>query len=195
MRKLLLLIFSILLTTTLSFADDVNYSDAFQVGQQSSEKAFSGQKAITDSKFKKTIEMLKERQLSAKQKRERNRVVPLSPASSEEHLREFSHISDGDDISHTMTVMIPVSAYTDYGQLVTPGFYKLSCKKMSNNQYVLQLTQDTNTVFTVKAQNTPEDLEQETINFCNAELNENEKTIKLIYGNLGLNLVGYIYIK
>ncbi|MBR6163132.1 hypothetical protein IKQ26_04480 [bacterium] len=195
MRKIIVVFFALFLTTSLSYGDDVNYSDAFQVGQMNSEKAFSGQKAITDSKFKKTIEMLKERQLSAKQKKERNRVVPLSPAASEEHLREFSHISDGDDISHTLTVMIPVSAYTDYGQLITPGFYKLSCKKLSNNQYVLQLTQDTDTVFTVKAKSTPEDLNQETINFCNAELSEENKTIKLIYGNLGLNLVGYIYIK
>lgn len=195
MKKYIWAIFIIFLASSPVFADDVNYSDAFQVGQQSSEKAFEGQKAITDGKFRKTIDMLKERQLSAKQRRERNRVVPLSPAASEEHLREFSHISDGDDISHTLTVMIPVSAYTDYGQLVTPGFYKLSCKKLSNNEYVLQLTQDSTTVYTVKAKNTPEDLNQETINFCNAELNEDEKTIKLIYGNLGLNLVGYIYIK
>ncbi len=195
MKKFIWVIFIIFFASSSVFADDVNYSDAFQVGQQSSEKAFDGQKAITDGKFKKTIEMLKERQLSAKQRRERNRVIPLSPAASEEHLREFSHISDGDDISHTLTVMIPVSAYTDYGQLVPPGFYKLSCKKLSNNEYVLQLTQDSTTVYTVKAKNTHDDLNQETINFCNAELIEDGKTIKLIYGNLGLNLVGYIYIK
>jgi len=170
-------------------------SDAFIEGQKVMQEGFSGQKAVTDGKFKKTIDMLKERQLSAKQKRERNRVVPLSPAASEEHLKEFSNIADGNDISHTLTVMIPVQAYTDYGQLIQPGYYKLSCKKTSENKYVLQLTQDSNTVYTVMAENTPEDLNQETINFCNAELSKDEKSIKLVYGNLGLNLVGYIYIK
>lgn len=190
-RYIILLIFLIFLVPT-AFGDD---SDAFMAGQKVMQEGFSGQKAVTDGKFHKTIEMLKERQLSAKQKRERNRVVPLSPAASEEHFKEFSHISDGNDISHTLTVMIPVAAYTEFGQLIQPGYYKLSCKRMSDNRYVLQLTQDSDTVYTVLAENTPEDLNQETINFCNAELSKDEKSIRLIYGNLGLNLIGYIYIK
>lgn len=195
MGKFKLLILLILfLFPAVSFAEDSS-SDAFMNGQKVMRDGFEGQKAVTDGKFQRTIEMLKERQLSNKQKRERNRVKPLSPAASEEHLKNFTNISDGNDISHTLTVMIPVSAYTEFGDLIPPGYYKLSCKKMSDNRYVLQLTQDSDTVFTVLAQNTKEDLNQETINFCNAELSKDEKTIKLIYGNLGLNLVGYIYIK
>ncbi len=191
-RFVFIFLFLIFLLPT-AFGDDS--SDAFGNGQKVMQEGFSGQKAVTDGKFHKTIEMLKERQLSAKQKRERNRVVPLSPAASEEHFKEFSHISDGKDISHTLTVMIPVAAYTEFGQLIQPGYYKLSCKRMSDNKYVLQLTQDSDTVYTILAENTPEDLNQETINFCNAELSEDEKSIRLIYGNLGLNLIGYVYIK
>lgn len=192
--KRILLILTILMFP-MSYCENINTSDAFMSGQKVMQNGFNGQKAVTDSKFKKTIDMLKERQLTAKQKRERNRVIPLSPAASKEHLKEFTTITDGNDISHTLTVMIPVSAYTESGQLITPGYYKLSCKKISDNKYVLQLTQDSNTVYTIRAENTGEDLNQETINFCNAELSKDEKSIKLVYGNLGLNLVGYIYIK
>lgn len=194
MKKFLTIIFILLITNIVSYAESTNdTNDAWNNAESAGE--YDGQKSVTDDTFNKTIKMLKERQLTNRQKKEQRRVQPLSPSASPEHLKDFATMADGDDIAHTLTVMIPVLSYTEYGDIIMPGYYKLSCKKTRSNGYVLQLTQDTNTVYTINAIQTKEDLEQETINFCNAELEDDNKTIKLVYGNLGLNLVGYIFIK
>lgn len=156
-------------------------------------KGFDEQKAVTDTKLNKTIEMLKERSLSRKQKKLRNEVKPLSPLSDEEYLKKFTNEQNPDDsLSQTMTVMIPMKAYNDEGITINPGYYKLSCRKVSDNLYVLDLSQGTQKVMTVDAKQTQQDLNQESISFCNSEIIDGGR-IRLMYGSIDLNLVGYIY--
>jgi hypothetical protein len=88
--------------------------------------------------------------------------------------------------------MIPMSAYSEDGITIAPGYYKLSCRKIANNQYVLELSQGTTKVLTVNAIQTKQDLEQDSISFCNAQILDNGR-IRLMYGSIDLNLVGYIY--
>ena len=119
---------------------------------------FTGQKPITDNKLKQTIKMLKER------------VKPLSPASDNESFENFVNSQDPDNqLSQTLTVMIPVNAYSEYGDMISPGYYKLSCRKIAKNEYALELSQGTQKILSVKAIETQQDLEQDSISFCNAE--------------------------
>ena len=142
---------------------------------------------------KKIIEQLKERSLSKKQRKIRDEVNPLSPSSDFEHLKDFTQSQNPDDeLSQTLTVMVPVHAYNDEGKEISPGYYKLSCHKVGENLYVLELSQGTKRILTVDAIPTTQDLEQETISFCNAEIIEGNR-IRLMYGSLDLNLVGYLY--
>ena len=156
-------------------------------------KGFSNQKLVTDSTFKKTIEEIKERSLTNKQKKIKAMVQPHSPAADGEHFKMFAKSQDPDDeLSQSLTVMIPVNAYSDNGILIPAGYYKLSCRKISDNTYVLDLSQGTKRIISVEAAQTQEDLEQESIQFCNAEIISNGR-IRLMYGTIDLNLVGYIY--
>ena len=140
-----------------------------------------------------TIKMLKERALSPKQRKTRKEVKPLSPSYDETHLKNFSDTeSQEDELNNSLTVMIPMPSYSEDGTIISPGFYKLSCRKISPDKYVLDLSQGTNIVVTVEANQTKQDLEQESITFCNAEILDKGR-IRLMYGNLDLNLVGYIY--
>ena len=156
---------------------------------------FEGQKPVTDTSFNKTVKMLKERALTSKQRKIQNQVKPLSPSSDADHLRKFTEeqtYEDGTLASHT--VMIPLKAYSSDGECVQPGYYKLSCRKLAKDEYVIDLSQGTTKVLSVAAKQTKQDLEQETLSFGNAEVIDPGR-IRLIYGTIDLNLVGYLYVK
>lgn len=158
-------------------------------------KGFENQKPVSDSKLKDTINQLKERSLTRKQKKIKAEVQPLSPSSDFDHLKDFAQSqSPEDDLSQTLTVMIPMSAYSEDGLWIQPGYYKLSCRKVAQDKYVLDLSQGTKCILTVDAVQTKQDLEQDSITFCNAEIIGDDR-IRLMYGSIDLNLVGYIYFK
>ena len=133
--------------------------------------------------------------MTKKQKKIRAQVQPLSPAADSEHFQNFVNNQDPDNqLSQSLTVMIPAAVYSDDGVLIQPGYYKLSCRKLAQNEYVLDLTQGTKRLISVKAKQTVQDLEQDSIAFCNAEIID-DKRMRLVYGSIDLNLVGYLYFK
>lgn len=188
--KYLFFLMLVYLTANTAIADSSTaQSDNSSVFNQ----GFGNQKQITDSQFKKTVEQMKERSLTKKQKKIKAQVQPHSPLADEEHLKQFAQSQDPDnELSQTLTVMIPVQAYDENGKSVQPGYYKLSCRKLSKDNYVLDLSQGTKRMLTVEAKQTKQDLEQDTIQFCNAEIISNGR-IRLMYGSIDLNLVAYLY--
>lgn len=157
---------------------------------------FTGQKTVTDAKLKKTIEEIKQRKLTKKQKKLQDKIKPVSANSDNEHLQNFleTQFSDEGEKSHFQTVMIPSFVYSEDGQRIAPGYYKLSCRKLSKNEYVLDLAQGTKTLITVKAYQTQQDLNQDSIDFSNVEIIDGNR-LRLVYGSIDLNLVGYLYFK
>ncbi len=156
---------------------------------------FENQDAVSDKKFQNTLKMLKERSLSAKQRKMRRDVKPNAPSYDYDHLKDFSDSEiAGDDLKNALTVMIPVKSYNDDGVYLSPGYYKLSCKKVSKDTYVLELSQGTRIVMSVPAFQTNQDLKQDSITFCNAEVIDNNR-IRLMYGTVDLNLVAYLYFE
>ena len=197
MKKILVFLFLIAIFSTPTFAEDKKETPAkaWSENQDVFNKGFENQEAVSDTKFKKMIEQLKERSLTRKQKKIRNEVKPLSPSIDEDHLKNFAESQDPDNqLSQTLTVTIPVMAFDETGKTIPPGYYKLSCRKLSENLYVLDLSQGTQRILTIEANQTQQDLEQETIQFCKAEIIENNR-IRLMYGSIDLNLVGYLYFK
>ena len=163
-------------------------SDVFNSG-------FEDQKAVSDSKLKHAVDYLKQRSLSQKQRKLRREVQPLSPSYDADYLKNFADSNTNEDeLNNSFTVMIPMQAYGEDGTNIPPGFYKLSCRKITENKYVLDLSQGTTVILTVEANQTNQDLGQDSISFCNAEIIDNGR-IRLMYGNIDLNLVGYIYFK
>ena len=195
-KKLLLIIVFLLISPLLTFADDEDQKSTKSEWGENTDvfnSGFENQEAVSDTKLKKVIEQLKERNLSKKQRKTRKEVQPLSPSIDIEHLEEFTNSQNPDDeLSQTLTVTIPVRACNEDGIYINPGYYKLSCHKVAQNEYILELSQGTKRVLRVKAQQTTQDLEQETIQFCNAEIID-ENRIRLMYGSIDLNLVGYLY--
>ncbi len=196
LKKTIILIFCLIFLQTNTYAEDKKETAKSSAwGENSSvfNSGFENQEAVSDTKLHKVIEQLKERNLSRKQRRIQKEVNPLSPSVDMKHLEDFTQSQDPDnELSQTLTVMIPVRAYSEEGIYIAPGYYKLSCHKVATNEYELELSQGTKKILRVKAQQTKQDLEQETIQFCNAEIIDNER-IRLVYGSIDLNLVGYLY--
>ena len=198
MKKFLVVFICIIIQTIAVFAeekDETSKNSAWGENSSVFNSGFENQEAVSDTKLHKVIEQLKERNLSRKQRRIQKEVNPLSPSVDIEHLKDFTQNQDPDnELSQTLTVMIPVRAYSEEGIYISPGYYKLSCHKVAQDEYELELSQGTKKILRVKAQQTEQDLEQETIQFCNAEIIDEER-IRLMYGSIDLNLVGYLYFK
>ena len=191
--KCCLLLFIFILCSSVVYSEEAKS----QWGENSGvfNEGFDNQKAISDSTLKKAVDMLKDRQLTFKQRRQKKEVKPNAPMYDVEYLKNFTDSTSPDDeLNNSLTVMIPTKSYSDDGTVVSPGYYKLSCRKVSVNEYVLELSQGTSVILTVPAIQTNEDLKQEAVTFCNAEVIDNGR-IRLMYGTIDLNLVGYIYFK
>lgn len=194
MRYIALIIFFIIVFSMNAQSKEAETNEGAWSGDTSVfNSGFNGQEPVTDSKFKKTVQMMKERSLSKKQKKLREKITPLSTQSDFEHLKNFTESQTvDDDLLQSQTVMIPTAAYNEEGIHIAPGYYKLSCRKLAENMYVLDLSQGTKRIISVKAQQTKQDLEQESINFCSAQIIDKTR-IRLVFGSIDLNLVGYLY--
>ena len=193
--RFIILIFLLFNISFVSIAEEDVSSSLWGENSDVFNQGFEDQKPVSDSKLKKTIQQIKERQMTRKQRKIKEEVQPLSPSSDFEHLKNFTQSQSPDEeLSQTLTVMIPMQAYSEDGKYIQPGYYKLSCRKIGENNYVLDLSQGNKCVLSVSAVQTKQDLEQETITFCNAEIIDNGR-IRLMYGSIDLNLVGYIYFK
>ncbi len=198
MKKLLSFIFvlNFLICNVVMAEESTTGTSVFGESTSVFNSGFTGQKTVTDAKLKKTIEQIKQRKLTKKQKKLQEKIKPVSTHSDNEHLKNFleTQFSDEGEKSHSQTVMIPALVYTEEGQSIAPGYYKLSCRKLAKDEYVLDLAQGTKTLITVKAYQTKQDLEQDSIDFSNAEIIDGNR-LRLVYGSIDLNLVGYLYFK
>lgn len=196
MKLNILKVFTIflLLQFLFAYADTDNKAKTSAWGENTNvfNSGFTGQEPVTDNKLNQTIKLLKERALTKKQKKIQQEVQPLSPSSDFNHLKSFSEVDEDNEYANTHTIMIPMQAYTDEGVNIPPGYYKLSCRKIGENEYMLDLSQGTKRVLSVRAKQTSQDLEQDSISFCDAEIISNNR-IRLMYGSINLNLVGYLY--
>lgn len=195
-KNLLLILIQLMIFQNICLAEE-EITPSSLWGENSSvlNSGFENQKPVSNSKLQKAIDAIKQNQLSRKQRQMQQEVNPLSPSIDTQHLENFVNSQDPDNqLSQTLTVLIPVEAYDENGKKIAPGYYKLACRKIFKDTYVLELSQGTQKILEVKAMQTEQDLEQDTIQFCNAEIIDNHR-VRLMYGSLDLNLVGYLYFK
>lgn len=195
MKNLLVVIYIFVYVLSFVPSYGAENSKSSDWGENSSvfNSGFEGQKPVTNSSFDKAVKMIKERSLTQKQKKLQQEVQPFSPSSDEEYLKNFvREQTDEDGTASSHTIMIPLKAYNSTGEYIQPGYYRLSCRKIAKETYVLDLSQGTSKVLSINAKQTSQDLGQDTLAFGNAEVID-DKRIRLIYGTIDLNLVGYLY--
>lgn len=161
---------------------------------------FKGQKQVSDEQFDKTLEAIKEKAKNKKKwfwERKKPEVKPLCPVpqASQDSIKEFSELQAVfDKVQQTPTVMISAPVYDDNGAIIEPGYYKLSNIKGADGNYYFELSQGSTKFASILAHHTEEDFHQREINFSRLDVIE-DRYIRIIYGNLDLNLEAYLKIK
>lgn len=165
------------------------------------DNAIMQQKPVSDEEFNKTVQQLREQRKKKKFKffwQSSDEGQPLTkpsfmPKNAPPEVDTNDFMSVQDIVKTTPTIMIPTDVITEYGSIVSAGFYKLSIQKIQDDIYNLLLIQGPNVVAKVNAYKTDEEFSPNELNFAKALLLKDR--IKLIYGSLDLNLEGYLKVK
>lgn len=143
----------------------------------------TNQKAVSDEEFEKVMQKYEKKKKPKKYEFEAN--------ESRDSLNDMSIL---DDISnHSPLVLFPVDFTSYEGEFVPAGYYKLNYME-KNKEHFIVLTQGRKICAHLKMTPTNDDFKSESIQFAEIRPNDSE-TMKLIYGNLDLNLYKDLYIK
>ena len=173
-----------------SYADDDwdSFSDI--------DRAWDGQKSITNKEFEQAIDTLegKKKQKEEKQRKKKIKKISgggeslhpdLDPNSEIKALTPLKENEDGELLN------IPVHMIID-GNSLEKGFYKVIGEKDKENNIYLSFYQSQFLKAKVKANETQDDFNQETIDFVEL-IPYNDNYIKIIFGSLDFN--AYVFIK
>lgn len=199
MRKLfgiLILILAVAMSNNFVLSDDLDPTSSSGGDWSSFDKtinnSFSGQKAVTDEQFNKTLEEIKARRGGRKRKKkEINSLSPVPYKTDTYSNNEMQSLYN--KLQNTPTIMIPTSVVTEEGTKITAGYYKLTNKKINDN-YIFELTQGNTTIADIQAKQTNEDFHQQDINFVDVSP-ISQKYLRIIYGTVDLNLEAYLEIE
>lgn len=191
MKKFFLLVmFLLLMPLSSSYADEglENFSDV--------DRAWDGQKSITNKEFEQAIDTL-EGNKKKKEEKQRKKLIKriggggtslhpdLSPDSEINDLTPMTKNEDG------MLLNVPVNLLMG-GRTIEKGYYKVIAQREDNEEVYLLFYQSHSLKGKIKGFKTDSDFGEEFIDFVKL-LPVNENYVKIIYGSLDFNL--YTYVK
>lgn len=161
------------------------------------DKAWDGQKSITNKEFEDTINALEEKK-TKKEAKQRKKLIKkvggggtsLHPdLSPESDIKDLTPLKNDDDEGSLLN--IPVSLVID-GTPMDKGFYKVIAQKDKNNNINLLFYQSQFFKGKVKACETNDDYDEDSINFVKLLPYDNQ-FVKIIFGSLDFN--AYVYVR
>lgn len=159
------------------------------------DRAWDGQKSITNKEFEQAIDTLEsnKKKKEAKQRKKQIKKISGGGTSLHNNLDPSSEIqaqTPVDKKEDGMLLNVPVNIVIDEIPL-EKGFYKVLAEKDKNNDIYLSFYQSQFFKGKVRACETNEDYGEETIDFVKL-LPYNEHFIKIIFGSLDFNAYAYI---
>ena len=188
MKRCILLLFSLMLFLP-SYGDD-GWDEFPEL-----DRAWDGQKSITNKEFEQAIDTLEsnKKKKEAKQRKKQIKKISGGGTSLHNNLDPSSEIqaqTPVDKKEDGMLLNVPVNIVIDEIPL-EKGFYKVLAEKDKNNDIYLSFYQSQFFKGKVRACETNEDYGEETIDFVKL-LPYNEHFIKIIFGSLDFNAYAYI---
>ena len=189
MRKLLLILFIFLLLPVSADEWD-NFSDL--------DRAWDGQKSITNKEFEEAIDTL-EGNKKKKEAKQRKKLIKkiggggtsLHPdLSPDSEIKSITPLRENDD---GMLLNVPVNLIINKTPL-EKGFYKVMAEKDKNGDIYLLFYQSQYFKGKVKANETHEDYNQENLDFVEL-LPYNDNFVKIIFGSLDFNAFAFVQYK
>lgn len=138
--------------------------------------------SVTDAEFEKVMQRL--------EKKKKKKKYEFEEDESRDSLNDMSILNE--IANHSPVILFPTNLRSYEGDFIPAGHYKLNYLEKDKEHYLV-LTQGRNVCAKLKMQPTQEDFKSESIQFADIIENDNE-SMKLIYGNLDLNLVKKLYI-
>ena len=193
MKKLAYLILLLfLISPTSVLADDFfdNYTGI--------DRAWDGQKSITNKEFEEAINTLTEKKQKKEAKAKKKKIKKISGGGTSLHkgLEPMSEISAQDSLKKKgeydgQLLNLPVDIVVD-GNILERGFYNVFGEKDKNGEVYLSFYQAHYFKGKVKASVTKNDFDDENLDFVKMEP-YNDDYIRIMYGSLDFN--AYTYVK
>ena len=140
-------------------------------------------KAVSDEEFEKVMKKYEKKKKPKKYEFEAN--------ESRDSLNDMSILNEISN--HTPTLLFPADLTSYEGDYIPAGYYRLNYLEKDKEHFIV-LTQGRKICARLKMTQTKDDFKSDSIQFAELRPNDDE-TMKLIYGNLDLNLYKNLYIK
>ena len=140
-------------------------------------------KPVSDEEFEKVMKKY--------EKKKKPKKYEFEADETKDSLNDMSILNE---ISNHSPVLLFPADFTSYeGEYIPAGYYKLNYHE-KDKEHFLVLTQGRKVCAHLKMTPTKDNFKSESIQFAEIRPNDDE-TMKLIYGNLDLNLYKDLYIK
>lgn len=191
MKKVVFIFLFLLLTALHPAAADDGWDDFNGL-----DKAWDGQKSITNKEFEQAIDTLEEKK-NKKEAKKRKKLIKkvggggtslhpdLSPDADIQSLTPVKSETEEDTLLN-----IPVCLLID-NQPLEKGYYKVIAQRDDNKDIYLMFYQSQYFKGKVKAHETNDDYDEESINFVKL-LPYDNNYIKIIFGSLNFNAYAYV---
>lgn len=165
------------------------------------DRAWDGQKSVTNKEFEEAINTLTEKQKKKEAKAKKKKIKKISGGGTSLHkgLEPQSEISAQDSLKKKgeydgQLLNIPVDIVVD-GNILERGFYNVFGEKDKNGEVFLSFYQAHYLKGKIKASVTKNDFEDENLDFVKMEP-YNDEYVRIMYGSLDFNAYTYVrYIK
>ncbi len=162
------------------------------------DRAWDGQKSITNKEFEEVMDALQSNQKKKDEKQRKKLIKKISGGGTSLHgglepNQEIKELPELKRDTEGQLLSIPVNIVAG-GQVLEKGFYNVSAEKDSDNKIYLLFYQSQFLKGKVPAKETKDDFNEENLNFVKL-LPCTDSTVKIIYGSLDFNAYTYLHFK
>lgn len=159
------------------------------------DRAWDGQKTITDKEFNQVVDALEEKDKKKEVKKKKKLFKKVSGGGTSLH----NELDPNNEILSTditkakdegQLINIPVNLYLD-GMILEKGYYKVFAKKEEDNKIYISFYQSQFYKGKIQASETQDDFGEKEVDFARI-LPCNDSFVKLIFGSIDYNLYTYI---
>ena len=161
------------------------------------DRAWDGQKPVTNTEFEEAINVLTEKQKKKEEKAKKKKIKKISGGGTSLHkgLEPMSEIKELDALKEKgkddgQLLNIPVDVIID-GKVLEKGYYNVFGEKDKNGDIYLSFYQAHYFKGKIKAYKTKNDFEAENLDFVEMKP-YNEDYIQIMYGSLDFNAYAYL---
>ena len=142
----------------------------------------NNQEPVTDQEFEKVMQRF--------EKKKKPKKYEFEADEKRDSLNDMSILNE--IANHTPAILFPTDLRSYEGEVIPAGYYTLHFVEQDKKPYII-VTQGRKIYAKLKMEKTKENFESESIQFAEIRPYNNEM-MKLIYGNLDLNLEKNLYI-